>query len=121
LDLLKMDRLVLVFLVLGLSGAPAATVLCDLVLCAPPANDVTGCHEHEPAGVGISATGDCAHLVSVAPFVSPAQRESARATTPAVVNAPLFQPERTVVAEQAAITHAPPLSRWPRTRLPLRI
>jgi hypothetical protein len=64
-------RTLIVALALTLSGAPAAAVVCDLLMCRE-LKPIAGCHEHagQDGRERVAATSDsCSHLVAAEPFL----------------------------------------------------
>jgi len=120
------NRLLFLPVVLALSGMPAATVLCDLILCGDdgiPAAARSGCHDHGARRSDAAITSrpaGCAHLPAVDPCV---MSESRIGFIPIVVThlfesaAPTLSVGR-VTARASA--HAPPGSSNVTTVVPLR-
>jgi hypothetical protein len=103
-------RISIVLLVFVLSGAPAAGLVCDVVLCArpPQATTASGCHDHTASGardVVSAAPERCTHLSLLDPFMPAATRVATSPEASAVFASP-------VAADMVAFGPSALFERW---------
>jgi hypothetical protein len=126
-----MTRILIAFVAFVLSGVPAATVVCDLVLCPPPRVESKhadaprrGCHEHSTTSGGAriaAAAHGCAHLLIVAPFVPSGSRQLVDVTVVApLIDATYCLSAASQPQSPEALPHGPPRRSSPPPT-PLRI
>jgi hypothetical protein len=123
-----MKRFLVIPLLFVLSGVPAASIVCDLLLCTESATAGAahaGCHDHASSELGsrITARGDaCTHLSVADPSLASGRRPAPQSVRSTAARASISEtPLIALHFEHRQLARAPSRASFVTSFVPLRI